>query len=139
MLPIQCLAIAALTHRSICRLSSMKKLGLDQESLLKVVKTFAGEYVKTTTRKEKLMDAFLLYVFATGVLQFLYCALVGNFPFNSFLSGFISSVALFVLTVSLRLQLLHPAEFHGISPQRAVADYIICNVILHFVVMTFMG
>jgi len=120
-------------------MDQLAKFGLDQATLTKVVKTFAGEYAKTKTRKEKLMYAFLLYVFATGVMQFLYCALVGNFPFNSFLSGFISSVALFVLTVSLRLQLRHPSEFHGISPQRALVDYIIYNIILHFVVVTFMG
>jgi len=120
-------------------MQQLAKLGVDKEALWKVVNTFISEYIKSTSKKEKLMDAFLVYVLATGVLQFLYCALVGNFPFNSFLSGFISSVALFVLTVSLRLQLLHPSEFQGISPQRAVADYIICNIILHFVVFTFIG
>jgi len=31
-------------------------------------------------------------------MQVLYCALVGTFPFNSFLSGFLSTVGVFVLT-----------------------------------------
>ena len=33
----------------------------------------------------------------TGIVQFVYCCLVGTFPFNSFLSGFISAVASFIL------------------------------------------
>ncbi|KAH9367996.1 hypothetical protein HPB48_010101 [Haemaphysalis longicornis] len=37
-------------------------------------------------------------------LQFVYCCIVGTFPFNSFLSGFITCVASFVLGVCLRLQ-----------------------------------
>ena len=32
------------------------------------------------------------YILITGVIQFVYCCLVGTFPFNSFLSGFISCV-----------------------------------------------
>ena len=39
-----------------------------------------------------------------GVIQFVYCCLVGTFPFNAFLSGFISCVGSFVLAVCLRLQ-----------------------------------
>ena len=46
----------------------------------------------------KLLDGFLVYVLLTGVLQFLYCLLVGTFPFNAFLSGFICTVGVFVLT-----------------------------------------
>ena len=78
------------------------------------------------SRKLKIIDAYLTYIFFTGVFQFLYCCLVrfinaktakeitkdfntrinqvGTFPFNAFLSGFISSVASFILGVCLRLQ-----------------------------------
>jgi len=45
----------------------------------------------------QVIDAYLTYILITGVLQFVYCALVGTFPFNSFLAGFISCVASFVL------------------------------------------
>ena len=38
-------------------------------------------------------------------LQFLYMLAVGTFPFNSFLAGFLSCVASFVLTMCLRLQI----------------------------------
>ena len=66
-------------------------------NLKSVLKKFYGEYVKNTPKKLKIIDAYLLYVFLTGVIQFVYCCLVGTFPFNSFLSGFISCVSCFVL------------------------------------------
>jgi len=62
-----------------------------------VLKKFYGEYVNNTPKKLKIIDAYLLYVLLTGIIQFVYCCLVGTFPFNSFLSGFISSVSCFVL------------------------------------------
>ncbi|RLN94469.1 hypothetical protein BBJ28_00005381 [Nothophytophthora sp. Chile5] len=58
---------------------------------------FCTKYDKTTPKKIKLIDGFLAYVLATGVLQFIYCALVGTFPFNSFLAGFVCTVGVFVL------------------------------------------
>ncbi|KAF0693293.1 Aste57867_15727 [Aphanomyces stellatus] len=102
-----------------------------------------SQYNKNTPRKIKLIDGFLAYVMATGVLQFLYCLLVGTFPFNSFLSGFIATVGVFVLTVSLRMQIdpSNAAAFAADprSPQRAFADYLFCNLVLFLVVMNFMG
>lgn len=65
--------------------------------LLNVVGKFKDEYINTTPKKLKIIDAYLLYIFLTGVIQFLYCCLVGTFPFNSFLSGFISCVSSFIL------------------------------------------
>lgn len=58
---------------------------------------FYDEYTQTTSQKLKLVDAYLVYIMLTGIVQFGYCLLVGTFPFNSFLSGFISSVGSFVL------------------------------------------
>lgn len=66
-------------------------------TVLTVVWKFWQEYTKTTPKKLKIIDAYLFYVFLTGVIQFVYCCLVGTFPFNSFLSGFISCVSCFVL------------------------------------------
>lgn len=62
-----------------------------------IVSKFYDDYVKTTSKKLKIIDAYLLYIMLTGIVQFTYCCLVGTFPFNSFLSGFISSVSCFVL------------------------------------------
>jgi oligosaccharyltransferase complex subunit epsilon len=51
-----------------------------------------------------LIDAYLVYIVVTGVMQFAYCCLVGTFPFNAFLAGFISCIGSFVLAACLRLQ-----------------------------------
>lgn len=66
-------------------------------SVISVISRFLEEYTTTTPNKLKVVDAYLLYILLTGALQFLYCLLVGTFPFNSFLSGFISCVGAFIL------------------------------------------
>ncbi|XP_015785369.1 dolichyl-diphosphooligosaccharide--protein glycosyltransferase subunit DAD1 [Tetranychus urticae] len=109
--------------------------------LVKVMSNFFQEYKATTPQKLKIIDAYLFYIFLTGVIQFIYCLFVGTFPFNSFLSGFISSVASFVLGVSLRLQ-VNPAnksEFGEVSNERAFADFIFAHIVLHLVVFNFIG
>ena len=55
------------------------------------------DYKSTTPAKIKLVDAYMFCIMLTGIIQFAYCCLVGTFPFNAFLSGFISTVASFVL------------------------------------------
>ncbi|XP_068896490.1 dolichyl-diphosphooligosaccharide--protein glycosyltransferase subunit DAD1 [Tenebrio molitor] len=106
-----------------------------------VVSKFYTEYNSKTPKKLKCIDAYLLYILLTGIVQFCFCCLVGTFPFNSFLSGFISSVSSFVLAVCLRLQ-VNPEnknQFAGISPERGFADFIFAHVVLHLVVMNFIG
>lgn len=71
------------------------------ESLFSVLGRFYDEYRKSTPKKLKVVDAYLLYIMLTGIIQFVYCCLVGTFPFNSFLSGFISCVGSFVLAGKL--------------------------------------
>ena len=66
-------------------------------TIIIVFNKFFQEYLKTTPKKIKIIDSYLFYIFITGIYQFSYCCLVGTFPFNSFLSGFISSVSSFVL------------------------------------------
>uniref|UniRef100_T1ISV9 Dolichyl-diphosphooligosaccharide--protein glycosyltransferase subunit DAD1 n=1 Tax=Strigamia maritima TaxID=126957 RepID=T1ISV9_STRMM len=106
-----------------------------------VLSRLYDEYVSNTSRKLKLVDAYLVYVMLTGIVQFIYCMLVGTYPFNSFLSGFISCVGSFVLGVCLRLQVnvQNKGQFQNISPERGFADFIFANVILHLVVMNFIG
>ena len=67
------------------------------ETFYSSVGKFYNEYITTTSKKLKLIDSYLLYILLTGIIQFVYFCLVGSFPFNSFLSGFISCVASFVL------------------------------------------
>jgi oligosaccharyltransferase complex subunit epsilon len=100
-----------------------------------------GQYVQNTPQPTKLVDAFLAFLVAVGVLQFAYCVLAGNFPFNAFLSGFSATVGQFVLTASLRVQTIgtYKQEFSRISPERAFADYIVCSLILHFFCISYIN
>ncbi|CAG9863879.1 unnamed protein product [Phyllotreta striolata] len=106
-----------------------------------VLQKFYNEYRSKTSKKLKVIDAYLFYILLTGIIQFVYCLLVGTFPFNSFLSGFISTVSCFVLAVCLRLQVNpeNKMQFSGISPERGFADFIFAHVVLHLVVMNFIG
>ncbi|MBN3278638.1 DAD1 glycosyltransferase, partial [Polyodon spathula] len=110
-------------------------------SVLSVISRFLNEYSTSTPNKLKLVDAYLLYILLTGAMQFLYCLLVGTFPFNSFLSGFISCVGCFILGVCLRIQVNpnNKGEFLGISPERAFADFLFAHTVLHLVVINFIG
>lgn len=67
------------------------------ESLIGVVTKFYGTYMSSTPNRLKIVDSYLLYILLTGIIQFVYCCLVGTFPFNSFLAGFVSCVGSFIL------------------------------------------
>eukprot|EP01098_Paradermamoeba_levis_P016438 TRINITY_DN887_c0_g1_i1.p1 TRINITY_DN887_c0_g1~~TRINITY_DN887_c0_g1_i1.p1 ORF type:complete len:109 (+),score=40.55 TRINITY_DN887_c0_g1_i1:132-458(+) len=103
-----------------------------------IIAKFYEQYQENTPKRLKIIDVFLGYVLLTGIFQFVYCALIGTFPFNSFLSGFISTVGSFVLIVCLRMQ-VDPTNEKRYSPERAFADFLFCNVILHLFVFNFMG
>ncbi|EEQ41020.1 DAD family protein [Clavispora lusitaniae] len=96
------------------------------------------DYLDSLTPRLKTIDTFLVFLVALGVLQFVYVLLVGNFPFNAFLGGFISCVGQFVLTVSLRM---HYAGSDGpsASPERGFAEYVLASVMLHFIVFHFIN
>ncbi|CAL1702067.1 unnamed protein product [Somion occarium] len=98
-------------------------------------------YNDTTSSRLKTVDAFLVFLMLSGVIQFLYCVLVTNFPFNAFLAGFASTVGQFVLTASLRSQVnpANRAEFKEVSPERAFADFAMGSIVLHFFVFNFLG
>lgn len=98
-------------------------------------------YNSTTPQRVKLIDAFMAFLVLVGVLQFVYCVLVGNYPFNAFLSGFSATVGQFVLTASLRIQ-TNPDnrdEFKSLSHERAFADFILGSLILHFFCVNFIN
>jgi len=106
-----------------------------------VVGNLWDHYLKTTPQRTKLIDAFMAFLVVVGALQFLYCILAGNYPFNAFLAGFGSTVGQFVLTASLRMQTTeaNKSDFPAISPERAFADYIVCSLILHFFCVNFIN
>merc|ERR1712080_702359 len=120
--------------------NSEKDLAVIMSSLTGVITKFYEEYTTKTPVKLKIIDAYLADVFFTGVFQFVYACLVGTFPFNAFLGGFISSVASFVLGVCLRLQ-VNPQnkDFDGLSAERGFADFIFAHVVLHLIVINFLG
>ena len=45
-------------------------------------------YDENTPDRLKLIDSFLVFIMLSGVLQFLYCIFVTNYPFNAFLAGY---------------------------------------------------
>lgn len=45
----------------------------------------------------KTVDLFVVAAILTAVAQFLYVCIVGTFPFNSFLSGFVSAIGTAIL------------------------------------------
>ncbi|RYP67328.1 hypothetical protein DL769_005807 [Monosporascus sp. CRB-8-3] len=116
--------------------SEPRSRGVDQ-----TVRSIVRHYQKTTPQRTKLLDAFMAFLAAVGALQFAYCILMGNFPFNAFLSGFCATVGQFVLTASLRIQTTeaNKSEFPSVSPERAFADYIVSSLILHFFCINFIN
>ncbi|ANZ75159.1 BA75_02240T0 [Komagataella pastoris] len=110
--------------------------------LSEAISTSLASYQKgiSGNRKLRLIDYFLTFLVFLGILQFAFCLLVGTFPFNAFLGGFCSTVAQFVLTISLRLQTTGTKEiFQNISSQRAFAEYIFASLLLHFIVYHFIN
>ncbi|KAG2148050.1 DAD/Ost2 [Suillus clintonianus] len=120
--------------------SSSKPSSASSETSV-AVSTLWKSYLDQTPDRLKFIDAFLAFIVLSGVLQFVYCVLVTNFPFNAFLAGFASSVGQFVLTASLRTQ-VNPenrSEFKEVSPERAFADFALGSIVLHFFVYNFLG
>ncbi|KAH6619672.1 DAD family protein [Chaetomium sp. MPI-SDFR-AT-0129] len=107
----------------------------------KIVQNVLAQYVETTPQRTKLLDAFLGFLVVVGGVQFVYCVVAGNYPFNAFLSGFSATVGQFVLTASLRIQTTeaNKGDFPAVSPERAFADYVVCSLILHFFCVNFIN
>ncbi|WFD35183.1 oligosaccharyltransferase complex subunit epsilon [Malassezia cuniculi] len=106
-------------------------------------------YAKETPSRLKLIDALLLFLVVTGVAQFVYCILLSDYPFNSFLAGYVhrlltsfaATVGQFVLALSLRMQ-TSPNKSDGfpeVNANRAFLDFVITSVVLHFFVVNFLG
>ncbi|KAK9076021.1 hypothetical protein SSX86_004351 [Deinandra increscens subsp. villosa] len=88
----------------------------------------------------KIIDLYVLFALSTALIQVGYMAIVGSFPFNSFLSGVLSCVGTAVLAICLRIQVnKENKEFKDLPPERAFADFILSNLVLHLVIMNFLG
>ncbi|CAB11729.1 putative dolichyl-diphosphooligosaccharide--protein glycosyltransferase subunit ost2 [Schizosaccharomyces pombe] len=105
-------------------------------------------YNENTNLSLKTIDAFLGFLVVVGGLQFGYALLVGTYPFNSFLSGFISCVGQFVITVGFRMALtqqeLQSSSSKKKSPvvspyKRAFLEFCFSSLVLHFFAVNFLG
>ncbi|KAL8388469.1 hypothetical protein RB595_009222 [Gaeumannomyces hyphopodioides] len=121
--------------------SSKPAKGSSRQGWDQIANNVVDYYQKSTPQRTKLIDVFLAFLVVVGALQFLYCILAGNYPFNAFLSGFSATVGQFVLTVSLRIQAneSNASDFPSISPERAFADYVVGSLILHFFCVNFIN
>ncbi|GLJ40334.1 hypothetical protein SUGI_0829220 [Cryptomeria japonica] len=104
-----------------------------------LISSLRSAYSSTPT-KLKIIDVYVVYAIFTAVFQVIYMALVGTFPFNAFLSGVLSCTGTAVLAVCLRMQVnKENKEFKDLPPERAFADFVLCNIVLHLVIMNFLG
>ncbi|KXN68347.1 dolichyl-diphosphooligosaccharide--protein glycosyltransferase epsilon subunit [Conidiobolus coronatus NRRL 28638] len=102
--------------------------------------TLFQSYLKNTKQSLRLIDVYLTYIMLSGIIQFVYMLLAGTFPYNAFLAGFISTVGSFVLAVNLRIQTNEEnKEYSEVSPVRSFSDFVVCNLILQFLVTNFIG
>lgn len=124
---------------------TVKPVAHSVNDVFSAVRATYDDYKKTLTPRLQLIDLFLAFLVALGVLQFVYVILVGNFPFNGFLGGFIACVGQFVLTVSLRFHYANQSTtatkslFANITPEAAFGEYIFASLILHFIVFHFIN
>lgn len=91
-----------------------------KSNIVLVVSTTYNDYLEELTPRQKLIDIFLCFLVSLGILQFVFAVIIGNYPFNGFLGGFISCVGQFVLTVSLRLQ--YSSKNNDTERQKSVQD-----------------
>uniref|UniRef100_A0A0A9Y9T5 Dolichyl-diphosphooligosaccharide--protein glycosyltransferase subunit DAD1 n=1 Tax=Lygus hesperus TaxID=30085 RepID=A0A0A9Y9T5_LYGHE len=105
------------------------------------LRTMFDKYQKSTPVKLKIIDAYSLYACVTAAIQLVYVCLVGTFPFNAFLSGFISCVASVVAAASLRSQVnpQNTYKFPNSTPEKAFAEFVFFHIVLHLAVVHFMG
>jgi len=122
----------------------MSKRGAATASLLdlpRVANVFFTSYVESTPKRIKIIDCFLVYMSLTALVQVVYCALVGTFPYNSFLAGLLACAGSFVMACSLRLQsnAANAGEFGFIAPERSFADYALCVIVLLLLCVSYVG
>jgi oligosaccharyltransferase complex subunit epsilon len=73
-----------------------------QEKARSPIESLWKAYNEETSDRLKFVDSFLLFLMLSGIIQFVYCILVINYPFNAFLAGYVW--ALSVVTIcSMRL------------------------------------
>ncbi|KAJ2217702.1 Dolichyl-diphosphooligosaccharide-protein glycosyltransferase subunit dad1 [Coemansia sp. RSA 487] len=109
-------------------------------SMTNVICKLARSYTEKTPQRLKVIDTYMVFCVMVGIVQFAYCALVSTFPYNAFLAGFGSAVACFVFAANLRIKTnpKNSSQFSG-SSEGAFAEFVLCHIILHFIVANFLG
>lgn len=105
----------------------------------KLVTDFVKSYEANTSGPVKVLDAYLVFCLLIAGLQIFFVFLVGSFPFNTFLAGFVMAVGAFVCGASLRMQLTIPAQFKNRSHARAFSEFIFANLVLFLGVLNYIG
>ncbi|EPR57392.1 DAD family protein [Toxoplasma gondii ME49] len=119
-------------------LVSAKKSG-SAGSLTCIVRDLARAYLQRYPPRILMMDAFCACLLLMAGLLVLYAVLTrSTFPFNAFLSAFISCVGTAVLTVCFRIQITNKSIFK-LTEERALADFLLCSLLLQVAVFTFIG
>ncbi|GMH09179.1 hypothetical protein Nepgr_011019 [Nepenthes gracilis] len=79
-------------------------------------RSLISAYAATPTNL-KIIDLYVMFAISTALIQVAYMAIVGSFPFNSFLSGLLSCIGTAVLAVCLRIQVnKENKEFKDLPP-----------------------
>jgi oligosaccharyltransferase complex subunit epsilon len=58
-----------------------------QPKFATAAQTLWKAYKEQTPHRLKFIDAFLVFIMLSGIMQFLYVILVTDYPFNAFLAG----------------------------------------------------
>jgi oligosaccharyltransferase complex subunit epsilon len=99
-----------------------------------------SSYRRETSTRLQLIDAYMVFLLLTGLIQLVHLVLAGTYPYNAFLAGFSATVGAFVFAAALRVQ-TNPKnpEAQRVLPERALADFIFCNLVLFLAVVNFIG
>lgn len=109
-------------------------------AVAEITETVKRNYLKETSSRIRLIDLLILSLAILSILQIAYVGIGGSsFPFNSFLSGLLSSGGSLVLAVALRIQLTNRSMFPDIKPERAFADFLVAMAVLQIAVFNFLG
>ncbi|KAI5656363.1 hypothetical protein M9H77_25156 [Catharanthus roseus] len=126
-------------HRKSEEMARSSSSTKDGESFLALFHSLRSAYAATPTNL-KIIDLYIIFAVLTALIQVVYMGIVGSFPFNSFLSGVLSCIGTAVLAVCLRIQVNKDnKEFKDLPSERAFADFLLCNLVLHLVIMNFLG
>jgi oligosaccharyltransferase complex subunit epsilon len=141
---LQCLATVSILTPHLAATMAGPKLAKAPAAQPHAFQHLWKAYLDQTPDRLKFIDAFLVFLMLSGIIQFLYCLLISSFPFNAFLAGsvlvlrcrfhtqcvhvcgrrFASTVGQFVLAASLRSQVNpeNKTQFKDVSPERCVCN-----------------